>query len=236
MGARDKLRWRRLLNELKFLHEEQELIQDMCKEAGSLFQIHYEEFCAENNINLRELNQQHSQHIQKIYNEKKKENPEVFPLLSGLPVLHKRAQAAREEADSPYQMTKDEIEMHESFRKIFHKLALILHPDKLPADLSAAERQEKLDLFKKAKNALEGRQYFILLELARTYNIKLPRNYKQQTQWMKREIDRLTGEIEMDKKTYNYRFAEAESKQQKDQIVRSFMRQLFGLEIPQNNA
>ena len=53
---------------------------------------------------------------------------------------------------------------------------------------------------------------------------------------MKREIDRLTGEIEMDKKTYNYRFAEAESKQQKDQIVRSFMRQLFGLEIPQNNA
>ena len=208
----------------------------MCKEAGSLFQIHYEEFCAENNINLRELNQQHSQHIQKIYNEKKKENPEVFPLLAGLPVLHQRARAAREEADSPYQMTKDELEVHESFRKIFHKLALLLHPDKLPPDLSGDERQEKLDLFKKAKNAFEGRQYFILLELARDYNIKLPRNYKQQTQWMKREIERLGSEIEMDKKTYNYRFAEAESKQQKDQIVRSFMRQLFGLEIPQNNA
>ena len=236
MGARDKLRWRRLLNELKFLHEEQELIQDMCKEAGSLFQLHYEEFCAENNVNLRELNQRHSQHIQKIYNEKKKENPEVFPLLGGLPVLHERAKAAREEADSPYQMTKDEMEMHESFRKIFHKLALLLHPDKLPPDLSRPERHEKLNLFKKAKNAFEGRQYFILLELASDYNIKLPRNYKQQTQWMKRETERLTTEIETEKKTYNYRFAECDDKHQKDQIVRAFMRQLFGIEIPQNNA
>ena len=45
-------------------------------------------------------------------------------------------------------MTKDEKDMHEAFHKVFKKLAMILHPDKLSDDLSLEKKKEILKMFK----------------------------------------------------------------------------------------
>ena len=227
MAASNRLRWKRLLNELKFLHEERDLLKSICEEAGPEFQIHYEEFCIRNKVDLKSLNQKHGEKIQSLYSQRTIEQG-TPPLLAGLPVLYEEP---AQEKETPYKMTKDEMEIHEAFKKIFRKLALILHPDKLVTEASAAERAEKLKMFKEAKSAIEKRRYFKLLELAEFFKVRLPRNYKQQSRWMKREIVRIEEEIDQEKRTYNYRFADCDTESQKDTLVEAFIRQVFGLQI-----
>ena len=127
--------------------------------------------------------------------------------------------------------TADEIELHDIFNKLFRKIAMQLHPDKIDRDLSAAEKEFKSQRFKEAKDALDERKYFVLLQIADEYNIKTPRNYRQQSRWMKKEIEKIKLEIQKRKSTYNYLFAEAETDNEKDTVIRQFMKQLFGIKI-----
>jgi hypothetical protein len=228
VAASNKLRWKRLLNELKFLYAEKELVDSISEESAREFEIYYEQFCAHHDLHQKELNQKHSKRIQEIYSEKTIAD-QCVPLLAGLPVLYEDTQSDKE--SEPYIMTKDEIEVYEAFKRVFRKLALLLHPDKIDPTLSATERQEKLRMFKEAKAALESHQYFKLLELAELFKISAPRNYKQQSRWMKREVARLEEEIVREKKTYNYQFAECETDAQKDRLVASFIYQVFGLKL-----
>ena len=62
-------------------------------------------------------------------------------------------------------------------------------------------------------------------------NVTVPKNYKQQTRWMKREVTKLEGKVHHEKKTYNYLFAEAETDEERDQIIRQFLKQLFDLPL-----
>ena len=61
-------------------------------------------------------------------------------------------------------------------------------------------------------------------------HLKLPpKNYDQQTRWMKRQVRELKTEVQTMRSTYNYVFSQAETDEQKDTIVRQFVQQLFGL-------
>ena len=82
-------------------------------------------------------------------------------------------------------------------------------------------------MFKDAKMALDNREYFILLEMSERFNIRIPKNYKQQTRWMKARIKQLDQEIQAQKHTYNYVFSECEDESEKTRIVRNFLRQIF---------
>ena len=249
MAVSAKLRWKRYLGELRFVSDEFDFIKQICNESGVEFQAHYEDFCDRNNINIKDLNRTHAQNIQDLYNKKTDDQAEQHPqldtdtncaLIPHEPITQENVNSAPEEEYpqqlGEYQMTQDELEIHESFNKIFRKLAMILHPDKLSQDLTKAERQDKLKMFKEAKTALEERRYFILLDMAQKFNISLPRNYKQQIRWMKREIESLNQQVRKEKDTYNYLFSECETEQEKDHIVKRFMRQIFGPEIFENIA
>ena len=249
MAISAKLRWKRYLGELRFVSDELDFVKQICNESGTDFQEHYQDFCDRNNINIKNLNKTHAQKIQDLYNKKADEQTEQHSqldadtncaLIPHEPITQENVNSAPEEEYpqqlGEYQMTQDELEIHESFNKIFRKLAMILHPDKLSQDLTKAERQDKLKMFKEAKTALEERRYFILLDMAQKFNISLPRNYKQQIRWMKREIESLNQQVRKEKDTYNYLFSECETEQEKDHIVKRFMRQIFGPEIFENIA
>ena len=128
-------------------------------------------------------------------------------------------------------MTQDELELHEAFNKLFRKIALVLHPDKLSSQLSEPERIEKTQMFTDAKQALDKRKYFVLLDIAEKLKIATPRNYKQQIRWMKKELKILNQVIYKEKKTYNYVFSECEEDAEKDRVIKSFMKQVFGPQI-----
>ena len=225
MRARDLVKWKRALNEIKFKHEELQLVKEICDDHGVDFQMFMERYCADNGIDLKSLNQkkaikdakQAAAESPKQIQEKKEESLSqlINPPIQGAPIV--------ERIDVE---VKDENEMHKTFKDLFKKLALNLHPDRANG-LTAEEREVRLSMFKDAKQALDNGDYFLLLEMSEKFNIRMPKNYKQQTRWMKARIKQLDQEINTQKHTYNYVFSECETENEKTRIVKNFLSQIF---------
>ncbi len=239
MSASTKLRWRRYINDLRHTHEEIDFIKEISEVSSREFQRHYEEYCTKNNIDLKKLNRDNATAIEQAYSKNNIEEEASSPNSGSQMVVYEDSgpddseQYADAKADE-YKMTKDEQEIHDTFNKVFRKLAMILHPDKMPAVLSAEERKGRIDMFKDAKIALEKKKYFVLLDLALKFEITLPRNYQQQIRWMKKEISSLETVIERERSTYSYMFSECETEEEKDSMVLKFMTQLFGAQVFSN--
>ena len=124
-----------------------------------------------------------------------------------------------------------EKEIHDSFNKLFRRIAMELHPDKLSKIKSEEEKKHKTQKFNEAKQALDKKKYFVLLDLAKELNITTPKNYRQQIRWMKKEITKIENSIDASKKTYNYLFSECDTEEEKDDLIVKFMNQLFGINI-----
>ena len=118
------------------------------------------------------------------------------------------------------------------FSKLFKKIALKVHPDKLdPLKQSYNERRQMEEDFRNANKALENKEYFILIEIAERLDIALPPNYTQQIRWMNEQLDLVNRELMKQKSTYSYLFAEKNTKQEKDLLMRQFVKQLFDLNL-----
>ena len=115
------------------------------------------------------------------------------------------------------------------------KIALSLHPDRVDKNLPPETRKDMVSRFRKANRAMEQRKYFILLDIADELNITTPRNYAQQNRWMKREIDRIEPLVRAQKNTYNYKFADTETDDERDVLIKQFLYQLFGFQLPENS-
>ena len=227
MRATDLLKWKRALNEIKFKHSELELIKEICRTHGVEFHMFMEEYSEQNGINLNKLNQEKSvreakakEQFQAIQEEQQKA-PEGKMVISE---NHFTENAPP--VDELFVEEKDHDEMRRAFKDLFKKLALNLHPDRA-AGLTAEEREVRLSMFKDAKQALDNGDYFLLLEMSEKFNIRMPKNYKQQTRWMKARIKQLNQQIQAEKHTYNYVFSECETIDEKVKIVRNFLRQIF---------
>lgn len=226
MRARDLVKWKRALNEIKFKHEELSLVKEICDDHGTDFQMFMEEYCAKNGIDLKALNhkrgantpqQQTSENQIKEIEDKQQETLSrmLNPTIQGAPVV--------EDIDVE---SSDKDQMRKTFKDLFKKLALNLHPDRANG-LTAEEREVRLSMFKDAKQALDNGDYFLLLEMSERFNIRIPKNFKQQTRWMKARIKQLDQEIQKQKHTYNYIFSECETESEKAKIVKNFLRQIF---------
>ncbi|MBL19081.1 MAG: hypothetical protein CMC82_04545 [Flavobacteriaceae bacterium] len=239
MSAISKIKWKRLLNELTFLHEENDLISTVISDSNQDFQDYYQKFCDKMSFDIDRLNEQNQDRISSLYghNSDDEDVESTKKLLEDTyneitkyfepPVYSFEEKDEEEIPDNEYEMTQDEKEMHDAFTKLFRSLAMKLHPDKLSSSLTKEERNDMIQLFNKAKKALDERRYFVLLELAARFNIKTPRNYKQQIRWMKKEIGVLRSIVEQQKQTYNYAFAECETEPERDALIKKFMKQLF---------
>tara|TARA_B100001123_G_scaffold242432_1_gene271030 strand:- start:215 stop:913 length:699 start_codon:yes stop_codon:yes gene_type:complete len=231
MAAYQKLKWRRTLNEYKFATEERKIVDSINREAAPLFQEHYEIVLAEHGLDLGALNRQHAQQIKSAYN-----LGDADPIGGGVPHTSSCESLVRAdpmvEKTEEAQLTEDEIILHQMFSKLFKNIALKIHPDKIDPHVHSFEERRKInDSFKIANTALKERNYFILIELAEEWKIPLPKNYDQQTRWMKKQINEVMNEINAQKNTYNYLFAEKETKEEKDVLIRQFIKQLFNIDL-----
>ena len=240
MSASLKIRWGRLVNELTYLHEENEFLQDINESVAPEFHEHYQDLCERLEIDLEALNKEHDERVRKMYGAGNQPGKNEAKTLSDLqqqvahytkpPILFTDEEAG-EITTSEYEKTQDDTELHEVFNKTFRKIAMKLHPDRLPKDLSASEREDAVAKFNSARRALEDKKYFVILTIAKELNIKTPRNYKQQIRWMKKESNRLRAIIRKNQSTYNYLFSECETQEEKDNVIKQFMRHLFGINL-----
>jgi len=227
VGVAHKLKWKRSIHTLKYLHEELKLVKEVNQETAPDFEIYYHQYCAKNDIDVKKLNKEHRERIKDVYNVKDVSSFEAPPpdVTGSLSIY----MDTDDNLDNEYQSTQDDLGVREAFTKLYKKLAMILHPDKIDASLPHKEYYEKIGSFKKINAAFEKRQYFVLLEYADRYNIATPKNYAQQIRWMKMESEKLYQEVAHEKRTFNYLFGECETDNEKDQVIKSFMNQLFGL-------
>ena len=227
MRARDLLKWKRALNEIKFKHEELELIKEICQSHGVEFHTFMEEYCEQNGINLGKLNQEKGAREAKAKQEFQAiEEQQQEPPEGKMVVSENHFTENAPPVEEMFVEERDHDEMRRAFKDLFKKLALNLHPDRA-AGLTAEEREVRLSMFKDAKQALDNGDYFLLLEMSEKFNIRMPKNYKQQTRWMKARIKQLNQQIQAEKHTYNYVFSECETEDEKAKIVRNFLRQIF---------
>ncbi len=243
MSATTKLKWKKITTQLRYLYSELDIVKTISNEAAVEFQEYYENYCLKKNIDRKSLNKQHEDRISKLYSKKKedKEEPRQIEhsdstaLVSANKPENKKEQADVNNIQEPPLDAGDDKELYDVFSKLFRKLATVLHPDKLNnSDYSDEKKQEMSSMFTEAKNALEQKRYFILIDYAEQLDVPIPKNYRQQIRWMKKELDKVRAEIAAVTRTYNYSFSETETDEQRDQLIEKFMRQVFG-NISSNN-
>ena len=241
MAVAHKLKWKRILNKLKFCNAELEAVKEIAHSTGPEFQKYYESFCATHNVDVQQLNQTHKDRLNKLYgqpyaNTGDDNEPDIDGSDESTIVVHRNPPPGYGPPPPEVkrlQMSQDELEIHEAFAKLFKKIALVVHPDRLDATVPHAVRKDMISSFQKANQAFEERKYFVLLEIAESLSIATPKNYKQQSRWMLREIDKIECLIEREKGTYNFKFADRESPEERDHLIKQFLFQLFKVQVPQ---
>jgi phage anti-repressor protein len=241
MSIAQKLKWKRALSTLRFTYEEHDYIKEVCSAIAADFQAYYEQYCAANQIDLEKLNREHSERLNGLYEREgeqdsdKADNAQIDDPGDTSMVLHdevsgRDGEGEQEgEEENEYKMTADETAVHNSFSKLFRQIALKIHPDKISPDLSEEQRQATVRMFTEANKAFEEKKYYILLDIADKLEISAPKNYGQQARWMKKEVAKIQEEVKKAKNTYNYSFSEAETDEQKDIVMKRFVKQLFGV-------
>lgn len=223
MKVADLVRWKKSLNEVRYLHEELEIAKELASIGNAEFQNYIRKYCEKNGIKLDTVTRQFpDQQPQQAENEEKQEEND-FTLSTEFDFISDEQETATVEIEKDYKQ-----ELKEIFSKLFKKLAVHLHPDKV-ANLSEKEREQRLAMFRKAKTALDKGDYFILLDMSDTFEIRTPNNYKQQTRWMKDRIVEIKILVDAEKTTYNYLFAEADSEEKKETLAKSFIKQVLGV-------
>lgn len=231
MRASNLLRWKRTLNELKFKHSELEFIEDINSSHAQEFQMYLEDFCAQKQVDLADLNRNllaaQTIKIEEHESHEALELPESEIEEDGALVVHHKTP---EPAFTDEVSEKDSKELYESFAKLFKKIALYLHPDR-SLGLSEEEKAERVELFKEAQAALKEERYYFLLELSDRFGVRTPKNYKQQNRWMRIKIQEIDSKIHQEKITYNYKYAECETEEEKQQLMKNFIYQVFKFHV-----
>jgi hypothetical protein len=230
MPFKTRTKWKRILNEIEFLYDELTLIEELTKDSAIEFESYYRAYCAKNELDRNQLNQDNKERIQDLYGK----DPEILP--QDISVSEHSGSAAlvlsEHEETEEEQESCEEMELfkglHDEFNKLFKKLALKLHPDRIENFVSNDEYKRRLAWdFSKAKSAIEKKKYFQLIQLAKKYDVLIPENYEAQLKWFRRERDKLSGDIQQVKGTYNYKFAECENDEERDKLMKSFIAQVF---------
>jgi hypothetical protein len=225
-----KIKYRRMMNELEYLYEEYELLDDIVKHAAGEFEAYYREFCARNNIDLNKLNDDNKDRISDLYGVEPEQVKET-------PITEYTGSAAMVKVDKPeseplFEETEEDLgtfkKLHEYFNKLFKKVAMQLHPDRIENYTASDEYKKKMAWdFSEAKSALDKKNYFKLIKVAKKYNIYVTENFTLQLKWFKKERDALMDAISKVKTTYNYKFSECETSEEKDAVIKQFMWHLF---------
>lgn len=227
MRTRDLVKWHRAVNEIRYKHNEVKLLQEMADEYNPIFNNHVRKYCEENGVDLEAAQKRAGLTASVRKGKENHEKEEESKLLTDSELSDVMVDVLDEGSPMP-QPSEEEDEMHSIFKKLFKKLAIHLHPDKVMG-LTDDERRDRLEMFKEAKQALDEERYFFLLDLSDRFSITLPSNYKQQTRWMKTKSKQLDEEISAKKSSFNYAYAECDTDEEREKLVKLFLKQVYGI-------
>ena len=201
MIMKGRLKFLKLLSDFRSKNYELKYVRETLKDAHMEFELYHREWCIKNNVDLEKLNQENQRKVDMTF------------------IENQTTKLKR-------QVIKDEVaEKRRNFKGLYKQIARKLHPDKLGDD--DPRKMEYEDAFKKATRANASGRWGELFDVVDKYNIFLG-EYEDAIECLKTDIKRLEEELKKEKSSYSWLLYEAETEQQKGQVVKNFLRQLFG--------
>jgi dGTP triphosphohydrolase len=196
---RNRLKFKKLLNEYRSLKFELEFIEDVLSEYHHKFEDTYRKYCVDNNIDLDSLHNNNKDRVERLF-------PEVL--------VEKESKQVVE--------NKPEQTKHKS---IYRELAKKLHPDSLP---KGDERYDEYkEAFQRATHAHDNGAWGDLFDLVEHYDINL-RNYASICNSLVKDIKEIKKKIENQKKTFSWALYECEDKQDcTERVIKNFLHAVF---------
>jgi len=199
--------YKKLSNELKFKYSELDYVDQACVEGNIEFEKHYREFCTKHNISIADL---------------ESKSPEKVKQFSDKPTVTEEQKKEDVNAElSPEQARKKKI-----FQRIFRGIAKKIHPDKFSNMEQTPDVLKKQEMFKQASEAFDNEKWGQLLEIAEELDIH-PQKYEKVNELLREEISDVNKKIIAKQKSFGWYMSEAETEQEKDKVIISFLKTLF---------
>ena len=193
------------MNRYRSAKYELKYIREVLDEAHRDFELYYRDWCSKNGVNIDELNQRNQRKVDMIFiNEKS----------------HKLKQdlITKEFSEEKKEGSKD-------LKDVFKSIAKKLHPDTLKAD--DPRRAEFEEDFKKAANANQTGKWGDLFDIIEKHKIKL-NDYSEAISCLEQDLKRINIELEKEKGSYSWLLFEAETEEEKGNVVKRFLSHMFG--------
>jgi len=199
--------YKKLSNELKFKYSELDYVDQACVEGNMEFETHYRDFCDKHNISIADLEAQ---------------QPEKVKQFSDKPTITKE----QKEEEVKAELTDEQVRKKKIFQRIFRGIANKIHPDKFSNMEQTPDVLKKQDMFKRASEALDNEKWGQLLEIAEELDIH-PQKYEKVNELLREEISDVNKKIVAKQKSFGWHMAEAETEEEKDKVIISFLKTLF---------
>ena len=184
-----------LLLKVKYLYAKIDYQQEVFQQAKLDFEEYAKKFCEENGIEI--------------------EVPEMDNKTTDVDIR-------RDDID----FSIDDIgEQSAHIKKLFRKIAIMTHPDKL-TKLDDYERERKTELFLKAREAAEAGKWFALVETAKTLGIKTPNPDEEQVSLLKNESENVDKEIKNIEASYAWVMYNLETDEQRKLLMTNYLKVL----------
>ncbi len=202
---RGKFKFLKLLNEYRSLNYELKYVRDVLEEVHLEFELFHAKWCAENDIDLKQLKKRNQRKADMIFMEEK---------------AHKIKQGLMKAA-----FKEEREDSSKNLKHIYKSIARKLHPDVMNDDDPRAEEYE--EDFKRAVNAHEGGHWGELFDVVDKHGIKL-NDYKEAIECLKFDIERVEADLKKEKSSYSWHYHEAEDDNARGGVVKRFLRHLYG--------
>ena len=110
-------------------------------------------------------------------------------------------------------------------KKLFRKIAIMTHPDKL-TKLDDYERERKTELFLKAREAAEAGRWFALVSTANELGIETPNPDEEQVGLLNSESESIDNEIESIEATYAWLMYTLNTDEQRKLLMTTYLKVL----------
>ena len=194
-----KLKFKKLLNEYKSHKFELQMVREILKDGHIEFEIYYRRWCAENDVDLKKLNERNQKKVQVIFEKQEK----------GLAIIEEKQESKGDK-----------------YKKIYREIAKKIHPDKL--ETSDPRFWEYTNSFKDVNEAMSKEKWGDLFEVVEKYDIWIT-EYEQACEDIQASIKETKKIIEHEKKSYSWALHECKADEAcKERVVKNFLHQLFG--------
>jgi len=184
-----------LLLKVKYLYAKIDYQQEVFQQAKLDFEEYAKKFCEENGIEI--------------------EDPEMDNETTDVDIR-------RDDID----FNIEDVETQsDHIKKLFRKIAIMTHPDKL-TKLDDYERERKTELFLKAREAAEAGKWFALVDTANALGIKTPEPDEEQLGLLENESESVDKEIKNIESSYAWIMYNLETDEQRKLLMTTYLKVL----------